>query len=201
MKTYGAFGFAFLLIASLTGGAGCSSSSSSNTTTEKKEVSRADKFDNSQPPQLAENPMGEQPPLTIPGAVVKTTSDTIKTMSGLQYIEQQKGTGKKVEAGMRVKVDYAGFLADGTIFDTSMEDVGKAHNFDRSGYPFEPIEFIVGNGQVIRGWDEGLTTDMNVGGRRRLIIPPDLAYGTRGRPPVIPPSATLIFDIHVLEAE
>ena len=131
----------------------------------------------------------------------ESTGETITTMSGLQYVEKEKGTGKAVEAGMRVKVDYAGYLTDGTLFDTSIEEIAKQHELDRGPYPFEPIEFIVGAGQVIRGWDEGLTTDMYVGGKRRLIIPASLAYGTRGAPPAIPPNATLIFDVHIVEAE
>lgn len=126
--------------------------------------------------------------------------DTITTMSGLRYVVTKSGTGKKVTSGMNVKVDYAGFLTDGTIFDTSIEEVGKENNFDRGGYPFQPIEFVVGIGNVIKGWDEALLT-MQVGGKRRLIIPPSLGYGSRGAPPVIPPDATLIFDIHLLDAK
>ena len=126
-------------------------------------------------------------------------NDTITTMSGLRYIVEKAGIGTKVEPGMTVKVDYAGYLADGTLFDTSIEAVGQANSFDRGGYPFEPIEFTVGTGQVIAGWDEGLT-GMQVGGKRRLIIPANLAYGIQGRPPVIPRNATLIFDVHLLDA-
>jgi FKBP-type peptidyl-prolyl cis-trans isomerase len=143
---------------------------------------------------------------------------TETTMSGLRYMVYERGTGPKVEPGMKVKVNYAGYLSDGTLFDTSLDSVGRLHNpsgrpfstlpdtvdrttfFNRGGYPFEPIEFVVGKGQVIRGWDEGLTTDMYVGGRRRLIIPPELGYGASGTGP-IPPNATLIFDVQVLSAE
>jgi FKBP-type peptidyl-prolyl cis-trans isomerase len=117
-------------------------------------------------------------------------ADTITTMSGLRYVENEIGTGVKVESGMTVKVDYAGFLTDGKIFDTSIASVGEANKFDRGGYPFEPIEFVVGKGSVIKGWDEGLTTNMMVGGKRRLIIPP-----------VIPAKADLIFDVHVLSVK
>jgi len=77
--------------------------------------------------------------------------------------------------------------------------VSRSVRFDRGGYPFEPIEIVVGQGQVIQGWDDGLTTNMRVGGRRRLIIPADQAYGKSGRGS-IPPNATLIFDVHVLSA-
>ncbi len=123
-------------------------------------------------------------------------------MSGLSFIVYEKGDeSQPVSAGMKVKVDYAGYLTDGTLFDTSIDSVGAANSYDRGGYPFEPIEFTVGQGDVIRGWDEGLTTDMYVGGRRRLIIPPSLGYGARGAGDAIPPNATLIFDVHVLEAK
>jgi hypothetical protein len=143
------------------------------------------------------------------------TYDTVTTMSGLRYIDYEKGTGAKIEPGMNLSVDYAGYLLDGTLFDTSLDSVGhlhdkggkpfaegadRTHYFDRGGYPFQPIEFVVGQGQVIRGWDEGLTTNMQVGGRRRLIIPAPLAYGERAMGP-IPPNSTLVFDIHVLSAK
>ncbi len=123
----------------------------------------------------------------------------MSTISGINYIDEVRGTGPFIENGMTVLVDYAGYLVSGELFDTSIDSVGKLHNFDRHGYPFQPLEFTVGTGDVIRGWDEGLTTDMRVGGKRRLVIPPNLAYGPRGRSG-IPPNATLIFDIHVLSA-
>jgi len=127
-------------------------------------------------------------------------SDTVTTMEGLRYIDHRKGTGRRVERGMRVKVDYAGYLEDGRVFDTSIESVAREHGFDRGGYPFEPIAFTVGRGEVVQGWDIGLTTDMFVGGRRRLIVPPLLGYGQYGSGP-IPPNATLYFDVEVLEAQ
>ncbi len=143
--------------------------------------------------------------------------DTIMTMTGLRYIDYEQGTGAEVHSGMSVRVDYAGFLYNGTLFDTSLDSVAALHDrsgrplallpdslkngprFNRNGYPFEPIEFTVGTGEVIQGWDDGLTTAMRVGGRRRLIIPSDQAYGRTGRGS-IPPNATLIFDIHLLSA-
>lgn len=152
------------------------------------------------------------------GAAAQKQYDTVTTMTGLRYIEYEKGSGNEVRSGMNVRVDYAGFLIDGTLFDTSLDSVAKMYDrsgrpfsslpetadrskrYDRGGYPFQPIEFVVGSGQVIQGWDDGLTGGMKVGGRRRLIIPPEQAYGRNGRG-TIPPNATLIFDIHVLSAQ
>src|SRR5262249_40538160 len=108
----------------------------------------------------------------------------IATASGLQYIEVVVGTGEEAKTGQRVSVHYTGWLTDGAKFDSSRD----------SGRPFQ---FDLGAGAVLRGWDLGLA-GMRVGGPRRLIIPPDLGYGVRGYPPVIPPSATLIFDIELL---
>ncbi len=126
--------------------------------------------------------------------------DTVTTMDGLRYIDRLPGKGKLIQKGMQVKVDYAGYLMSGKLFDTSIEAVGTEHGYDRGGYPFEPFSFTAGRGEVIQGWDIGLTTNMRVGGRRRLIVPPGLGYGQYGSPPTIPPNATLVFDVEVLEA-
>lgn len=112
--------------------------------------------------------------------------DTVTTASGLKYILVSKGSGKKVESGNRVKVHYSGYLADGSKFDSSV---------DRG----QPIEITVGKRQVIQGWEEGLTY-LHVGEKARLIIPYNLAYGEQGRPPIIPPSSTLIFDVEIVDA-
>jgi len=110
--------------------------------------------------------------------------ETITTPSGLQYVDLVMGDGPSPATGDTVVVHYTGWLKNGTKFDSSI-DRGR------------PIDFPLGKGRVIRGWDEGLVS-MKVGGKRRLIIPPNLAYGERGRPPVIPPNSELTFDVELL---
>ncbi len=110
--------------------------------------------------------------------------DFITTPSGLKYRDIQVGTGATPTAGQTVNVHYTGTLTDGTKFDSSR---------DRN----RPFSFKLGVGQVIKGWDEGLST-MKVGGRRLLVIPPELGYGARGAGGVIPPNATLVFDVELL---
>lgn len=109
--------------------------------------------------------------------------DTLTTESGLKYIIVRKTKGIQATAGKTVKVDYSGYLQDGTMFDSSVKR-GK------------PIEFQVGVGRVIKGWDEALQL-MSIGDKFRIIIPYNLAYGERGVPPTIPPKATLIFDVQL----
>ena len=108
-----------------------------------------------------------------------------KTASGLQYQDVTAGNGAEARDGQLAVVHYTGWLTDGTKFDSSR---------DRG----EPFSFPIGAGQVIPGWDEGVA-GMKVGGRRKLVIPANLGYGDMGAPPVIPPGATLVFDVELLD--
>ena len=110
------------------------------------------------------------------------------TPSGLKIIDTQPGTGASPKTGQTCVMHYTGWL---------YENATKGKKFDSSVDRNEPFEFKIGVGQVIRGWDEGVST-MKVGGKRTLIIPPELGYGARGAGGVIPPNATLIFDVELL---
>ncbi|MEJ2767460.1 FKBP-type peptidyl-prolyl cis-trans isomerase [Mycetohabitans sp. B46] len=109
---------------------------------------------------------------------------TVTTASGLQYDDLTTGSGAQAQAGQTVSVHYTGWLTDGQKFDSSK---------DRN----QPFSFALGAGMVIRGWDEGVQ-GMRVGGVRRLTIPPQLGYGARGAGGVIPPNATLVFEVELL---
>ena len=115
----------------------------------------------------------------------KVTGKPKTTSSGLQYWDIVVGTGATAVAGKPVKVHYTGWLTNGKKFDSSV---------DRG----QPFSFPLGGGQVIKGWDEGVA-GMKVGGKRQLRIPPELGYGARGAGGAIPPNATLIFDVELLE--
>ena len=114
-----------------------------------------------------------------------------KTDSGLQYRDVKEGTGEKTKKGQTCVVHYTGWL---------WVDDAKGKKFDSSKDRGEPFDFAVGAGQVIKGWDEGVA-GMKVGGKRELIIPPDLGYGARGAGGVIPPNATLFFEVELLKVQ
>ena len=120
-------------------------------------------------------------------ALDKIAAGFDKTESGLRYQIIQKGNGKKAEKGNNISVHYKGQLVDGTVFDSS---------YQRK----QPIDFQVGIGQVIKGWDEGLQL-LKVGDKARLVIPSHLAYGSQGAGGVIPPNATLIFDVELMDVK
>ena len=128
---------------------------------------------------------GETAPQAAKPAAVN--AQTVTTASGLAYQDVKPGTGASPVSGKQVKVHYTGWLENGTKFDSSL---------DRN----EPFVFVIGAGQVIPGWDEGVSS-MKVGGKRRLIVPSKLGYGEQGAGGVIPPNATLIFDVELLDVE
>ncbi|MBI4713204.1 MAG: FKBP-type peptidyl-prolyl cis-trans isomerase [Planctomycetes bacterium] len=123
------------------------------------------------------------------GAAATSRSDAgnttlITTPTGLKYIDLAVGNGTQAKAGNRVSVHYTGWLTNGAKFDSS-KDRGQ------------PFNFGLGAGQVIKGWDEGVA-GMKIGGKRKLTIPPQLGYGPRGAGNVIPPNATLVFEVELL---
>ncbi|WP_019905063.1 FKBP-type peptidyl-prolyl cis-trans isomerase [Methylobacterium sp. 77] len=134
-----------------------------------------------------------RPLLALTGALLiamtaSASAETVTTPSGLQYRDEVVGTGPSPETGKKVSVHYTGWLDDG----------GKpGKKFDSSRDRGQPFSFTLGIGQVIGGWDQGVAT-MKVGGKRTLIIPSDLGYGARGAGGLIPPNATLIFDVELL---
>ncbi len=127
------------------------------------------------------HPVGEPPGQFAKELHVDTTAMT-HTASGLQYQDLKVGTGETAVAGHTVTAAYTGWLTDGRRFDTGR------------------YRFQLGRQQAIEGWDEGLA-GMKVGGKRKLVVPPALGYGAAGSPPVIPPDATLVFDVELLQVE
>jgi cyclophilin family peptidyl-prolyl cis-trans isomerase len=121
---------------------------------------------------------------SIEKTIAERWPNALKTKSGLRYVVLKEGSGPTPKSGASIKAHYTGTLLDGTKFDSSV---------DRG----EPLQFPVGTGQVIRGWDEALLT-MKKGEKRTLIIPPDLGYGSRGVGP-IPPNSTLVFDVELVD--
>lgn len=117
-----------------------------------------------------------------------SAAEPVATPSGLRYTDEVVGTGASPKAGQSVSVHYTGWLDQGGK---------KGTKFDSSRDRGQPFSFPLGEGRVIKGWDEGVAT-MKVGGKRVLVIPPELGYGARGAGGVIPPGATLVFDVELL---
>jgi len=127
---------------------------------------------------------------TLP-AVAQSEAKTVTSASGVKMTDTKVGTGAEAKPGKTAVVHYTGWLdKDGT----------KGQKFDSSVDRGQPFAFALGQGQVIRGWDEGVV-GMKVGGKRTLVIPPELGYGARGAGGVIPPNATLIFDVELLDVK
>jgi peptidyl-prolyl cis-trans isomerase A (cyclophilin A) len=120
------------------------------------------------------------------GRQIMAEGEEKTTFSGLRYVISEQGTGPRAQVGDTVSVHYTGMLETGMIFDSSEDS--------------EPISFPLGKGQVIAGWDEGIAL-LNEGGKARLIIPSELGYGARGAGGVIPPNATLIFDVELVKVQ
>lgn len=145
--------------------------------------------------ELAKTPSAVVQPATTDNSIADTNrliamttnseENVVTTESGLKYVQLKEGDGATPKKGQTVVVHYTGTLENGEKFDSSR---------DRN----QPFSFKLGVGQVIKGWDEGLST-MKVGDRRKLIIPPELGYGARGAGGVIPPNATLNFDVELLK--
>ena len=124
-------------------------------------------------------------------AMAQTPGRTMTTASGLQITDTQVGTGASPKTGQTCVMHYTGWL---------YQNGAKGQKFDSSVDRGQPFEFPLGMGRVIKGWDEGVAS-MKVGGKRTLIIPPELGYGARGAGGVIPPNATLMFDVELLDVK
>jgi len=138
----------------------------------------------------AADPSATTPAATTPApaeAAPTTGGKVHKLASGLQYEDLIVGDGKMADPGLTAVVHYTGWLTNGTKFDSSL---------DRG----QPFKFVLGQHQVIEGWDQGVR-GMRIGGKRKLTIPPDLGYGSQGAGGVIPPNATLVFEVQLLDVQ
>ncbi len=124
----------------------------------------------------------------IPAPTQAQSGGPVTTPSGLKFTDSKEGTGPSPKTGQTCVMHYTGWL---------YENGNKGRKFDSSVDRGQPFEFPIGTGRVIKGWDEGVAT-MKVGGKRTLIIPPDLGYGARGAGGVIPPNAMLLFEVELL---
>jgi FKBP-type peptidyl-prolyl cis-trans isomerase FkpA len=133
-------------------------------------------------------------PITTPQEKTAMTSSTNNNILDLQKIDTQPGTGREAEPGFHISVHYTGWLYD------EKAEGHKGQKFDSSLDRKQPFDFDLGAGQVIQGWDEGFA-GMKVGGKRTLVIPPEMGYGARGAGGVIPPNATLLFEVELLDVK
>lgn len=120
------------------------------------------------------------------------------TASGIRYVITQPGTGNNPQQGDTVKVNYTGYLLSGKVFDSSVEEVAKEHGLYNEKRPYEPLEFQLGMGNVILGWDEGIGL-LNKGAKGKIYIPSPLAYGERGAGKDIPANSILVFDVELVD--
>ena len=127
----------------------------------------------------------DKPPADKPAAAAAPNN-----VNSLEIVDLQPGSGAAIAAGKQAVVQYTGWLYESSATDH------KGKEFDSSLHSGQPFRFVIGAGQVIKGWDQGVL-GMQVGGRRRLIVPPDLGYGESGAGGVIPPGATLVFDVEL----
>lgn len=161
-----------------------------NQTMEAEELKRADR---------AKELMVEEAK-TIEAYVAEKGLNANKTESGLYYVIEEEGTGDAVTPGTTMNVDYAGYLLDGTLFDTSIEELAKENDVYNPNRPYEPLPVNVGMGQVIPGWDEGLLL-LKKGSKGKFLIPSPLAYGENGAGGMIGPNSILVFDVEVKDVQ
>jgi FKBP-type peptidyl-prolyl cis-trans isomerase len=135
---------------------------------------------------------------TIDAYLAKNNLKGQKTASGLVYVIEREGTGDSTTVGSTLYVNYAGYLLDGPLFDTSYPELAKANNMFSEERPYEPLPVNVGMGQVIPGWDEGLML-LKKGSKAKLIIPSPLGYGEGGAGAMIPANSILVFDVEVTD--
>lgn len=137
---------------------------------------------------------------TIDAYVAEKGLSAQKTENGLYYVIEKEGTGEATTPGTTMYVNYAGYLLNGTLFDTSLPEIAKANNIFTEGRPYEPLPVNVGMGQVIPGWDEGLML-LKKGSKAKFIIPSPLAYGENGAGALIPANSILVFDVEVTDVQ
>ncbi len=132
--------------------------------------------------------------------MARNNVDAQTTESGLRYVVTEEGNGAKPQSGQSVQVNYAGWVLDGEYFDTSIESVAREQGLYQEGRPYQPFSFTLGQGQVIKGWDEGIAL-LNVGSKARLYIPSTLGYGSRGSGRIIKPNSILVFDVELVDIQ